>query len=271
MYTELRERQITNSRDHFKNFIAAFRQYDGISVLDWRNRDGSSEYYVRYVFDEDKNRLYISGDLGDAVVGLTEKATLESLSGYINMVDYFVGKIRCSTDKYYYDPELAESELKDRLLDDAGLTEEEIYDRETLIKELLEILDLNGGWKFEGCDVTLEELREIDEDYVKWIYGTGKTVAWRVILWLVGLNMAYGQVKDSMHPADRGEGEKAGITKADALAAYNTIMEYCRAQASCENCLFAMEEAAEYECLFDAPAPDRWQQLELDSMEGAFL
>ncbi|MCM1220440.1 MAG: hypothetical protein NC548_38740 [Lachnospiraceae bacterium] len=64
MYT----RQIVCSREFFQNFMATFRQYDGISVLDWRNRNGGIAYSVRYVFDEDKNRFYISGDTGNAVV-----------------------------------------------------------------------------------------------------------------------------------------------------------------------------------------------------------
>ena len=66
--------RIDQAKKNFRNHKAKFKQFDGISTLDWRNIDGSSNYYVRYVFDEDKGCLYITGDLGSAVVRLTEKA-----------------------------------------------------------------------------------------------------------------------------------------------------------------------------------------------------
>jgi len=82
-----REQQISYAKMEFSHHKAVFRQLDGISTLDWRKEDGSSDYYVRYVFDEERCCLYLSGDLGSAVVRLTERATLQALSGYINMID----------------------------------------------------------------------------------------------------------------------------------------------------------------------------------------
>lgn len=73
--------------------------------------------YVRYVFDEKRGHLYISGDLGHAVVELTEAATLKALSRYIYMVGYFVEKIECSTNLYSYDEKLAHSDLERQLSD----------------------------------------------------------------------------------------------------------------------------------------------------------
>lgn len=80
---DYREKQIEHANLHFSNHKAEIKEHGGITVLNWRNQNGSSDYYVHYVFDG--CFLYISGDLGSAVVHLTEKATLNALSRYINI------------------------------------------------------------------------------------------------------------------------------------------------------------------------------------------
>ena len=176
-----REQQISYAKMVFSHHKAVFRQLDGISTLDWRKEDGSSDYYVRYVFDESRGFLYISGDLGSAVVRLTERATLQALSGYINKVDYFVEKIECSTDKYYYD--------------------EEIEERQDCLEELMEQFTGFDGFRTVSDDSHCL-LSEICPDYGELLCKAGRYMATRIILWLVGLQMAWEQVKKEVAAND---------------------------------------------------------------------
>lgn len=189
---EHREEQIKHAKEKFKDFVPTFKQYNGLSTLDWRNKNGSSEYYIRYIFDEDKNSLYISGDLGNACVVLTEKATLKNLSSYINTVSYFIEKIKCSTDLYQYDNRIAEEEIMQRFEDYFGdtMVDEQWEEIEDMISDISNnYFDCRTG--IVANDSWIEVLESYDSDYFDWIYRVGRRVDARVVLWLVGLNMAY--------------------------------------------------------------------------------
>lgn len=189
---DYREKQIEHAKLHFSNHKAEIKEHGGITVLNWRNRNGSSDCYVHYVFDG--CFLYISGDLGSAVVHLTEKATLKALSRYINMVDYFVEKIECSTNKYEYDEKIAREELKEHLFPDEDDEEPELLDPD-LIDNLLEYYFMSSGFEDVPSDL-IEQVEELDPDYWEWFGSCGEVVNTRVFLWLVGLQMAWEQVKD---------------------------------------------------------------------------
>lgn len=157
------------AKNNFKNHKAVYVEYSSnLAVLDWRNKSGSSIHYIRYVFDG--NNLYISGDVGAAVVYLTEKATLSTLADYLDRVYYFAEKIQCSTDLYMYDYATARKVLEKHLIDslddgeydnpdDKQTALEERYD---LISDLYDCLDQYSGWTV-GSDL-IERLSEIDSD-----------------------------------------------------------------------------------------------------------
>ena len=196
------DEQVDYAKIMFSHHKAVFRQLDGISTLDWRNENGSSEYYVRYVFDEERCCLYLSGDLGSAVVRLTEHSTLKTLSRYIKMIDYFVGKIECSTDKYRYDEEIAKEELKEILFpEDVMLSDEEKEERQDCFEELMEQFNNFHGFGTVSQDSD-RVLSEAYADYWEWIAGAGQYIAPRIILWLVGLQMAWEQVKNEVAADD---------------------------------------------------------------------
>ncbi len=185
------EKQIEHAKIRFSNHKAEIKEHGGVTVLNWRNQNGSSDYYVHYVFDG--CFLYISGDLGSAVVHLTEKATLKALSRYLNMVDYFVEKIECSTNKYEYDEKIAIAELRERLFPDDEGEELELINAD-LIEEIMRYYSHFDGFRNIPSDL-LEEVEELDECYFEWIYTCGEAIHGRIILWLVGLRMAWEQVK----------------------------------------------------------------------------
>lgn len=188
------------AKKNFKNHEATYVEYSGgLAVLDWRNKDGSSTHYIRYVFDG--CNLYISGDVGTVVVRLTEKATLATLAGYLDMVNYFVKKIQCSSDLYLYDFATASKVLDQHLIDalddkeydDPDDKQTALEDRYDLKSDLLECLDSCTGWTV-GNDLT-EKLSEIDPDYIEWLYTAGRDLHPRVAYWLWGLYLAYHQIR----------------------------------------------------------------------------
>ncbi len=61
----------------FKDHKATLETHGDITVLDWK-RPGSNFYYCRYVFDG--HRVYISGDIGEAVFLLTWKAGIDAFN-----------------------------------------------------------------------------------------------------------------------------------------------------------------------------------------------
>lgn len=57
----------------------------------------------------------------------------------------------------------------------------------------------------------------------------------------------------------------ASAARRKALKAYNMLMDYCKSQDKCENCLLAMDEGSEYQCVMQTQdIPLNWQQLDLD-------
>lgn len=50
-----------------------------------------------------------------------------------------------------------------------------------------------------------------------------------------------------------------------ALKAYNTLMDYCKSQDKCKNCLLTMNEDSDCQCVMELQdIPRNWQQLDLD-------
>lgn len=193
-------------KDWFENHVAEFQNInDRISILEWY-KPGSGFYYTRYVFDG--GRLYISGDIGEAVFLLTEKASIESIKKY--SVDYFHKKMSAySESKYSFDSETAmeriNKEIKyaseDKDYDDNGnelLTKnnEAINNYIASLKSLLaecKTCDSKGGWEFE-VDKRYDDLSSYNSDIYEWIYNVGDVIPIRVYGYLIGIQMAAEQL-----------------------------------------------------------------------------
>ena len=169
-----------------------------IDVLDFRDPD-SFVYALRFVFDHQRgNRVYISGDLGEAVVYPTCPATLEDMAycfssrkddGSISVNwGYFLEKVRATSDRWCWTDERFWEDFKEHC-------EEEGLDG-------LDFIENHKEFYWDGAvsvdterGVTLsefakEELHDIDPDFAGWVYDCGKRVSPRVILWLVALRLA---------------------------------------------------------------------------------
>ena len=203
-YEEYIEKTIAEAVKAFSNHVATLSVgTNGIDALDYR-RPGTVCYSLRVVFDHARgSRVYISGDLGEAVVYPTCDATLCGMAKCFTSRDkagglnvnwgYFLEKVRATSDSYCWDEESFAHDFKEHC-DEYGLT---------IAEEFLEnhMDRWGGGIDVDSRDgVTLSDdtkfdLHEIDCDYREWVYDCGKRVSARVILWLVALRLAYEALK----------------------------------------------------------------------------
>ena len=171
-----------------------------LTVLDWSNPK-SNCYAVRYVFDG--NKMYITGDIGEALFCLTWKADVHSFNGISTI--YFMEKMRAySDDKYDFDSDEGKSELEDwkiRLLEDREFKDE--FDKEEFmdsINNLIGAVDNCSNeeqWAYEYVNGTYNDfISEEDCDYWEWIYHIGRVIPHRIYGYIVGLQMASEQLKD---------------------------------------------------------------------------
>lgn len=115
-------REVANEK--FKNHVATIvEDTDSLVSIDFRNKSGSSSYYVNYIIDKRYGTLIISGDIGTCIAQWFNKVDLTKLKSLVSeSPDYFASKFQCASDQYYYDAEqifnaLVEFYGKDELVD----------------------------------------------------------------------------------------------------------------------------------------------------------
>ena len=178
----------------------------GIDVLDFRRPD-SSIYAVRMVFDHQRgDRVYISGDLGEAVVYPTCRATLQDMAECFTMRNdngkisvnygYFLEKVRATSDRYEWDVDKFWNDFKAEI-EARGLESEEtdefIRDNSDSVFGEVDVDPVSG---VSITSLGLDALAEIDPDYKAWVFDCGRRLSPRVILWLVALRLAYEAVEN---------------------------------------------------------------------------
>lgn len=193
------QERIKEAEKAFANHTANYSKSGKVAVLDWKNKNGSSNYGVRYVMLD--NVLYISGDLGSAVVQLKERATMPNISRY--HLDYFVKRIECSTDLYDFDPDDAEKEMREYIYNtfeeaEYPLEDDEKYKIELLIYDLIEKSAISNEIWFDN-DAS-KKLQKIGSLTGYWFEESefldfGKSVSDRVIHWYTGFRMAYQNLR----------------------------------------------------------------------------
>jgi len=176
----------------FKNHIAKYEELnDQTKILTW-HEPGTIFYYVRYIFDG--NKLYVSGDLGEAVFCLTWKADIHSFNN-LNL-HYFESELSAySGDRRDFNEDKATKALKEWQNE---LDEDEIeYDREEM-NELIECVkscSRKDEWAYEYVNGRYNDfIGEIDTDYWEWMYDIGDEIPTRIKSYLIGLQMASEQL-----------------------------------------------------------------------------
>lgn len=148
---------LESQKVRFKDHIATFTDYGNIKILDFKNPE-SSEYRIRFMFEEDYCRLHITGDLGDLIASNYNNMTYDKFSDFVDNADYFEEKIDCmSRSVYLYDRDKAVADLK-KLIEEHLIADElmEItYNRELeyAIDDVLENFDENRGISEKGYEI----------------------------------------------------------------------------------------------------------------------
>lgn len=188
------EKCYDRAHEKFQNFRADIKSCGGIITIDWKNEDGSSDWYVRYILDG--NTLIITGDLGYAVFSRPEPYTLRYCKEMLHETNYNAQKCRAvdpDTGIYCYPDRLVKAALEEYFLDYLSDDPDDEYaERIDEIKEyLLAANNYHTGIRFDSeLDTALSE---IDPDAWEFVAGIGKQYTQFYIAWLVGLKLAITQ------------------------------------------------------------------------------
>lgn len=183
----------------FKDHVAKFTDYGNIKILDFQ-RPGSSEYRIRFLFQEDFCRLHISGDLGELTATNFKNMNYRDFGfDFSKNPYYFEEKIDCHERPIYeYDEDKARKDIKEKLeeyelsLPDRyyiGNEDDEAF--EEFIDDVLTDFDDDRGISHEGYRF----LCEVDDD--AWEYATeiGRERTGIIELYLLAFRLAQENLK----------------------------------------------------------------------------
>lgn len=179
---------------------------DRFLIIDWRRADGSNSHYVNYIVDKKRGSLIVGGDLGNSIATWHNPLTAEKIKRLIyNDADYYVEKLQCTSDKYYYDEEGIMADIKTYLQnhdDNELITAYNTYGCysveniselwNALADEISGCIDNTDG--FEPSESTKDFCQALDADYWEWLYSCGKKIHTRIYLWSEGFYMACEQL-----------------------------------------------------------------------------
>lgn len=180
-------------RQHwFPEHIADYQEHGDFKVLVWK-KPGTGMYYCRYVFDG--SRMYVSGDIGEAVFWFTEEADLFNQCTY--NLGYFERKlVAYGESRRDFDSDKAIKRLREWLNDLKEYGTE--YDHDEMRSLFNECRDCSSKNEWEHILANNSDwISEIDCDYWEWMYEIGDEIPWRIRGYLVGLKMAAEQLKNA--------------------------------------------------------------------------
>ena len=173
-----------------------------VTIIDWEKADGGSDYYVRYILSRTDSRqnLLVMGDLGSACFEFwwnREDFTVQEFArrNPDANIEYFLEKLESSSDKYWYDYDLAETKLRNAM-SEVDVSEDSPYDNydvEEAISDAMSDFICPTGFGSKAY----ETISPYFDDLWEWFYDCGQTIHPRVYLWIVGLFMACKQLEKS--------------------------------------------------------------------------
>ncbi len=187
---------IERQRENFKDHVATFTDFGNVKIIDFKNPK-SSNYRIRFMFEEDYYRLHISGDLGELIATNFNNMCYKDFSDFVHNTGYFEGKVNCSSRPLYeYDYDKAKEDLRE-LFEDYDFTPE--YDFETeeglrdeKINEILEDLDLRTGLGSKAYDI----LSDMDGSYYEEWKDIGKVKTGILELYMLAFELAQKQLSE---------------------------------------------------------------------------
>lgn len=186
---------LEKQKENFRNHKAAFTDYGNIKILDFKN-PSSSDYRIRFLFEEDYCRLHISGDLGELTATNYSNMTYEKFGDFVHNPGYFEEKVDCLSRKIYvYDVDKAKKDLID-LFEEFGIEDwpwNPSYDSNSeAIEDILEDFDSDRGIGPKGYDILSEAIRDA------WEYAgdIGKENTNILGLYMLAFELAQKQLKE---------------------------------------------------------------------------
>lgn len=190
---------LEGQKEKFKDHIATFTDYGNIKILDFKN-PSSSDYRIRFLFEEDYYRLHISGDLGELIASNYSNMVYEKFSDFVNDVRYFEDKIDCHNRPIYiWDEEQAkkditeymkEYEFYEDIVEDRFDFESEEDKMEEFLEDVMEDFDHRSGIGTMG----IEKLSEIDCDIWESAGDFGKERTGILDLYMLAFKLAQEQL-----------------------------------------------------------------------------
>lgn len=191
-----KEKVIEFAKKCFEKHKATFIQINEYTQeIEW-GEPGTSSYYIRYLLNG--NRVFVCGDVGDAVYSLTERADIKKI-GETYDLSYFTGKLTASEHgKYNFDGSTAAERIaynkkcaiedcdEDKLDDEVRRAYNTFFD---LARECTSLEE----WHY-GIRENEEYAMLIDEDWWEWMPGAGNELRQSVVMYWVGLKMAAKQL-----------------------------------------------------------------------------
>ncbi len=186
---------LERQKENFRNHKASFNDYGNIKILDFKRPD-SSDYRIRFLFEEDYYRLHISGDLGELIATNYNNMTYEKFGDFVCNTGYFEEKINClSRNIYVYDEEKAKGDLID-LFEEFGVEDwcwQPNFDsNDEAIQAILEDFDYDRGIGSKGYDILSETIDNAWEH----VGDIGKENTNILDLYMLAFELAQKQLKE---------------------------------------------------------------------------
>lgn len=190
--------------DRFKNHVATFTDYNNIKILDFKNPK-SSDYRIRFLFEEDYKRLHITGDIGDLIACNYNNMCFEQFSDYLNNTDYFEEKVDCHSKPFhYYDEELAREQVVKYIEEHLNLSDfKDYYDWQSDEENMNDILDSifvdfteENGIDSQGLDMVAKANGLDSYTVYEWLHDAGKKDTPYLALYMFAFKLAMKQLKE---------------------------------------------------------------------------
>ncbi len=182
---------IEEQKKNFKDHVAKFTDYGNIKILDFQRPD-SSEYRIRFLFQEDLYRLHISGDLGELTAKNATNMRYEKFAEHFsNNIGYFTQKIVCHNRPIYaYDVDEARKQLIEKI-QIYNLNVGEDDEMEEWLDRMLVDFDDERGISDSGYEV----LQELDSDAWEYACNIGKVPTGILHLYMLAFKLAQEDLK----------------------------------------------------------------------------
>lgn len=200
------ENAYKHAERHFKDHAATLIQdTDRFTIIDWRNKNGSSKYYINFIVDKKRGSLIVSGDLGDSIAVWYNPVEVSDLKKYIYKdIPYYMSKFQCTSDGIVYVENDVIEELIDGLFGTEDDREENIetyiaasyFDSFDDFKEEIaeEVQKSIHNRDFHPTDRLFELATDVYPDAWELFNGCGAKIDGRVYLWAIAFNMACNQL-----------------------------------------------------------------------------